>query len=146
MRKLYILLLSLVVALSSCTTMLETASTMDVTSSLNTAAVADLDVAPERITYTMTPQKAVRRGGLANIKRVAESEALEKNGGGDLLLNPECILTHTLASIPRWTMPSILNWIKTTTLKIGITNNTVTYIKKMMSTMQKILANNLMSD
>lgn len=94
MRKLYILLLSLVVALSSCTTMLETASTMDVTSSLNTAVVADLDVAPERITYTMTPQKAVRRGGLANIKRVAESEALEKNGGGDLLLNPEYTVTQ----------------------------------------------------
>ncbi len=77
-----------VLLLSSCVTTKKTASTADITSSLQSATVADLEVRP-RISYTMTPLKAVRRGGLENVKRTAMSEALEKNGGGDLMVNPE---------------------------------------------------------
>lgn len=73
--------------------MTKTASTANITSTLQSATVADLDVAPQRITYTMTPSKAVQRGGEANVKRVAEAEALEKNGGGDLLVNPEFVIS-----------------------------------------------------
>lgn len=77
-----------VLLLSSCVTTKKTASTADITSSLQSATVADLDVRP-RVSYTMTPSKAVQRGGLENVKRTAMSEALEKNGGGDLMVNPE---------------------------------------------------------
>lgn len=73
--------------------MTKTASTADINSSLQSATVADLDVSPQRITYTMTPTKAVQRGGDENVKRVAESEALERNGGGDLLVNPEFVIS-----------------------------------------------------
>ncbi|MDE6159474.1 MAG: PorT family protein [Bacteroidaceae bacterium] len=93
MKKLFVLLVPVLVALSSCTTVNKTAKTADISASIRNASVADLDVAPRRVTYTMTPSKAVRRGGLANIKRVAESEALEKNGGGDVLVNPEFTVT-----------------------------------------------------
>lgn len=87
MKKSYYLI-SIVALLSSCTTMTKTANTADITSSLQSATVADLDVQP-RISYTMAPSKAVRRGGLDNIKRTVMSEALERNGAGDVLVNPE---------------------------------------------------------
>lgn len=93
MKKLFVLLVPVLAALSSCTTVNKTAKTADISASIRNASVADLDVASRRVTYTMTPSKAVRRGGLANIKRVAESEALEKNGGGDVLVNPEFTVT-----------------------------------------------------
>lgn len=93
MKKLFVLILPVIAALSSCTTVNRTAKTVDISASIRNVSVADLDVAPNRVTYTMTPSKAVRRGGLANIKRVAESEALEKNGGGDVLVNPEFTVT-----------------------------------------------------
>lgn len=85
--------MSIAALLSSCATMTKTASTADINSSLQSATVADLDVSPQRITYTMTPTKAVQRGGDENVKRVAESEALERNGGGDLLVNPEFVIS-----------------------------------------------------
>jgi len=51
---------------------------------------------PQRISYTMTPSKAVRRGGLANVKQAAENEALEKKGGNaDLLVEPEYVVEKT---------------------------------------------------
>lgn len=93
MKKLFVLLVPVLAALSSCTTVNKTAKMADISASIRNASVADLDVAPRRVTYTMTPSKAVRRGGLANIRRVAESEALEKNGGGDVLVNPEFTVT-----------------------------------------------------
>lgn len=93
MKRLSILLAGVVVGLSSCTTTLKTSSTLGVSTTLNTAAVADLECRP-RITYTMKPSKAMQRGGLANVKRCAEAEALEKNGGGDLLVNPEYVIAQ----------------------------------------------------
>lgn len=93
MKRLSILLAGIVAGLSSCTTTLKTSSTLGGSTTLNTAAVADLECRP-RITYTMKPSKAMQRGGLANVKRCVEAEALEKNGGGDLLVNPEYVIAQ----------------------------------------------------
>lgn len=92
MKKLFALLVPVVAALSSCTTVSKTAKTADISASIRNVSVADLDVSPERVTYILTPSKAVRRGGTDNIKRVAESEALAQNGG-DVLVNPEFTVT-----------------------------------------------------
>lgn len=79
--------------LSSCTTLTKTARTASTTTSLQSATVADLKVADERITYTMAPSKEIRRGGLSNIKQAAEQEALTKNGNADVLLEPQYVIS-----------------------------------------------------
>lgn len=93
MKKLMILA---VVALSvaSCTTTTKTARTESVPYSMYNATVADLDVAPKRITYTLTPSKAVAKGGLGNCKAAAIMEALNANGNADLLLEPQFVISH----------------------------------------------------
>ena len=74
---------------ASCTTVTKTATTANVPSSLLSSTVADLEVMPQRISYTMSPSKAVRRGGMANVKLAAENEALAKMGvNADLVLEP----------------------------------------------------------
>lgn len=71
----------------SCTTITKTAKTADAPVSLLSATVAELDVQPERITYTMKPDASVRRGGQANVKQAAEAEALVQNGNADVLVD-----------------------------------------------------------
>lgn len=83
-----------VLALASCTTITKTASDVDVPSSLYSATVADLKVSPERVTYTIKPSKALQRGGLANVKKAVESEALTQNGNADVLVEPEYIIAQ----------------------------------------------------
>lgn len=88
---------------ASCTTVTLTtksSTTADVAQTVLSATVADLDVAQERITYTMTPSAAVACAGEANVKRAAEAEALEayakKTGKTvDLLIEPEYIISKT---------------------------------------------------
>ena len=79
---------------SSCTTVTKTATTADVPSSLLSATVADLEVAPERISATLITTPAIRRGGLANVKRAVEAEALKsyKDGNYDVLVEPEYVI------------------------------------------------------
>ena len=75
MKKIFFLLTVALFAVS-CTTTVKTAKTADSTSQLLSATVADLEVSPERITYTMVPKRSIRRGGLNNVKMAAEQEAL----------------------------------------------------------------------
>lgn len=97
MRKSLGLLALSAILLSSCETLTKTASTADVSSSLQSTTVADLKV-EDRISYTMSPSKDIRRGGMKNVKRAAESEALEayarKNNAKlpDLLVEPEYVV------------------------------------------------------
>ncbi len=98
MKKIVLLCGAIAMMAASCTTITKTSTTADVSQSLYSATVGDLDVAKERVTYTMTPSKAIRRGGVANVKRAAEHEALEaytkKTGKtADLLLEPEYIIS-----------------------------------------------------
>ncbi len=83
-----------VLAMVSCTTITKTAKTADMPASFYQATAADLEVAPERITYTMTPSAEVRRGGLDNVKRAAMQEALIKNGNADILVEPEFVISR----------------------------------------------------
>ncbi|MCM1078789.1 MAG: hypothetical protein NC344_04025 [Bacteroidales bacterium] len=92
MKKTLILTVISAMIFSSCSTVVKTASTAETTSSIENATVADLDVAPERITYTVSPSKAVQRGGMANVKRAVESEALTANGNADVLVEPQYII------------------------------------------------------
>lgn len=93
MRKALALLAFVVVAMSSCDTLNKTARTADISSSIQNATVADLEVS-DRISYTMNPvPKDIQRGGMENVKQAAEAEALEKKGGNaDILLEPQYVL------------------------------------------------------
>ena len=86
--KKFFLFVSLALAISSCTTSYKTASVNAISGQVVSVATADLQVSDKKITYTYNTTGAVRRGGLANIKATAISEALKVNGGGDILL--EC--------------------------------------------------------
>ncbi len=76
----------------SCSTTIKTARTETVPYSMYNATVADLDVAAERIVYTYTPSKEIRRAGVENCKRAAIQEALTKYGNADLLVEPQFII------------------------------------------------------
>lgn len=83
---------SVLLAMSSCSVVQQTATTLKSDASVRNFTVADLDVSSERIHYTMEPTKAEQRGGLSNIKRAAESKALKENGNSDVLVDPEFII------------------------------------------------------
>lgn len=92
MKKVYfVVLTATTLLLSSCVTSMKTATTMDIHPSVRNVTVADLDVAPERITYRMVPSKAIQRGGIENVKQAAENEALQKNGNADILVEPQFV-------------------------------------------------------
>lgn len=87
--------LSVALLAISCTTVTKTAKTLDSPASLLSATVAELEVSPERVTYTMTPSKEIRRGGLANVKQAAEQEVLAKYGNADVLVDAEYVISQT---------------------------------------------------
>ena len=93
MKKTFSLLMLLALFLTSCQTHLKTARTAETEASLRSVAVADLEVADERITYTLVPNDDIRRGGLDNVKQAAEQEALTKHGNADILLDPQYVIT-----------------------------------------------------
>ncbi|MDE5561717.1 MAG: hypothetical protein K2J00_07990 [Bacteroidaceae bacterium] len=97
MKKSIILCGAVLLMAASCTTITKTSTTANVPQSLLSATVADLSVANERVTTRLEPSKAIQRGGMANIKRAAEAQALEeyarKTGKtADLLLEPEYVI------------------------------------------------------
>lgn len=79
---------------ASCTTTTKTARTESVPYSMYNATVADLAVAPQRISYTLSPTKEIRKGGVGNVKQAAIMEALNANGNADMLLEPQFVLSH----------------------------------------------------
>ncbi len=92
--KKYLFMLAAALLSAACTTTTKTARTESVPYSMYNATVADLDVAPQRITYTLMTTKAIRKGGPANCKRAAVQEALAANGNADMLLEPQFVLNH----------------------------------------------------
>lgn len=90
--KKYFFLLTAVLVAASCTTTTKTARTENIPYSMYNANAADLQVA-ERITYSYTPTKQVRRAGLPNCKKAAISEALAQNGNADLLVEPQFVVS-----------------------------------------------------
>ena len=94
MKKIFAILCVVFFA-TACTTTIKTAKTADTPASLLSATVADLQVSPERITYTMEPSKKLQRAGLANVKQAAEQEALMKHGNADVLVDAEYVIVCT---------------------------------------------------
>ena len=86
MKKIF-LVAAAVFTLASCTT-------ESVPYSMYNATVADLQVAPARITYTMRPSKQINKGGIGNVKQAVIQEALTANGNADLLLEPQFVISH----------------------------------------------------
>ena len=94
MKKIFALLCVALFA-TACTTTVKTAKTADTPTSLLSATVADLQVSPERITYTMEPSKKLQRAGISNVKQAAEQEALAKYGNADVLVDAEYVIVST---------------------------------------------------
>lgn len=92
--KKYLLIAVAAFMAASCTTVTKTARTESVPYSMYNATVADLEVAPQRITYTMTPSKEIVKGGIANVKQAAINEALTANGNADMILEPQFVIAH----------------------------------------------------
>ena len=88
MKKLFIFAV-VAATLASCSTIKNSASVARVENKILAGAVADLEVSSQRIVYTYLPTNAVRRGGYHNCINTAVREALEKNGGGDVLVQLE---------------------------------------------------------
>ena len=89
MKKLFICC-GIALALASCTTVKQTATTANVNSQLLTATVADLEVSNERVSTEYITTAPVRRGGMSNVLHAAEQKLLkEKAPGYDLLVEPE---------------------------------------------------------
>lgn len=101
MKKIFYLL-GIALFAVSCTSTIKTAKTMNSSASLLSATVADLEVSPDRITYTMTPSIAVRRGGQSNVKQAAEQEALAKHGNADVLVDASYSIETTRFLIFNW--------------------------------------------
>ena len=91
MKKLF-LCSFIVFSFTSCVTTVKTAKIEDAKSQLLSATVADLEVAPNRVTYTMMPTKSLQRAGLANVKQAAVQECLQKNGNADVLVDVEYVI------------------------------------------------------
>lgn len=74
------------ILLPSCSSIRKTSTSVDVATPVLTETVAELNVSPKKITYTLRPSKAVRRGGEKNVIQTAVSEALKENGNADVLV------------------------------------------------------------
>jgi len=93
MKKIFILSITAMMVVG-CTTTTKTARTESVPYSMYNATIADLEVAPARITYTTKPSKDIQKGGIKNVKQAAIQEALTQNGNADLMLEPEFVISH----------------------------------------------------
>lgn len=90
--KKFLLLACVAFGLTSCVTTVKTAKVADTKGQLLGATVADLEVSPVRVTYTMVPSKEIQRAGLSNVKQAAIQECLVKNGNGDVLVDAEFVI------------------------------------------------------
>lgn len=95
MKKLfYFVGVALLVA--SCTTVTKTAKTVDAPASLLSATVADLEIVPERISYSYKPDASIVRGGMENVKQDAIQKLLEQdNFNGDVLVDANFSIKST---------------------------------------------------
>lgn len=73
--------------MASCSMLKESSSTtMEVQSSLNSKTEADLEVSPQKISYTYIPNKRDRKAGLSHVLSNATAAALKENGNADVLV------------------------------------------------------------
>lgn len=94
MKKALLVLCVGALSLASCTTVKNTATTKPVEVNVQTNTAADLDISQRKIEYTYVPTSQVKRGGFSNVLSTAVREALQKNGGGDVLVQLEYTATY----------------------------------------------------
>lgn len=73
----------------SASTLLNSATVLEMTVTPNVELYADLQVSPNKISYTMIPSKAVKDGGYKNVLATAIREALLANGDADVIVGLE---------------------------------------------------------
>lgn len=78
-----------VIGMNSCSSISNSAYTQVVDSNISNRSYADLQVAPNVITYKYVVDWAHSRAGEKSCKAAAVSAALQANGGGDLIVNPQ---------------------------------------------------------
>lgn len=76
-------------SMASCTTVHQSATTRAVNAPIVSAAVADMNVSSQKISFTYRPPKSIRRGGSQNCINAAVQEALERNGNADVLIEAQ---------------------------------------------------------
>lgn len=91
MKKVFLSIFLVGITFSSCTTITKTASTLDVNDQLTSTSTADLEISSEKITHTHKTTAKERRGGRKNIISSTIQEALQANGGGDVLVAPQYV-------------------------------------------------------
>ncbi len=92
MKKSLGLLMLTTVLLTSCQTVIKTSRTACVGQQLKNVTVVDLEASDKRVTYTLKPDKEVRRGGLENVKQAAEADVLKEHNA-DVLLEPRYVVS-----------------------------------------------------
>lgn len=95
MKKIIIVAVAAIMALgvTSCSTITKTAKTTNVPTELFCEKEADLEVSADRVSYTMTPSKAIRKGGKQNVINAATAELLRINGNADVLVERQYEMT-----------------------------------------------------
>lgn len=92
MKKIFTMAAVAVIAalgMSSCTTISNSAYTQKVDSSITNRSYANLEVSPNVITYKFDCNWEYSRAGEKSCKQAAVMKALQANGGGDLIVNPQ---------------------------------------------------------
>lgn len=89
MKKFLVILCAAACAMTSCSTIRNSATSRSVNAPLAAAVISDLEVSNQKITHTYVPPKNVRRGGVQNCINSAIKEALAANGNGDVLVETQ---------------------------------------------------------
>lgn len=88
-KKIMFFALMAAISLSSCTTLKKTATSIDVASVVQSNNQAELDISKSKITYTYRVPSKIAKLGEKNAINAAVIEALNENGGGDVLVAPQ---------------------------------------------------------
>lgn len=88
-KKIMFFALMAAISLSSCTTLKKTATSIDVASVVQSNNQAELDISKSKITYTYRVPTKIAKLGEKNAINAAVIEALNENGGGDVLVAPQ---------------------------------------------------------
>ena len=91
MKKLSLLFLMVFLGLTitSCTMHRQTSTTAKPYNQIITKVAADLEVSPNRISFTYEPKKSEYKSGLNNALQITIAKALQYNGSGDVLVGME---------------------------------------------------------
>lgn len=73
--------------LGSCSSVKHTSTTLDVATNVCSQSTADLQVSPNKISFTYIPSQEVLRGG--DVVATAVAAALHENGNADVLVAPQ---------------------------------------------------------